>query len=371
LQLLTSRQRVLNALNHHGYDRLPVFYEATPEFNRALCRHLGVSEPGELDRLLGVDLHAVDPRYVGPELRTFEDGSREGLWGERYASIQHGTGAYREATYLPYAGVTRVTDLARFRLPSAEWYDYSDMQQACERLGEYAILCGGDTPDFINGIARCRGVEQVLLDIGNRDPVYLKLMEQRHEFLYTRLECCLRSAGSRIDIVALGEDYGSQRGLLISPRTFDRLFRPLLQQYIDLAHKYGARAMLHSCGSVRDLIPRFIDMGLDILDVVQVDAAGMSIRDLHREFYRYIAFHGSISVQSVLPFGTVADIRREVELRRELFSEGGLILGPTHQIQPMTPIENVLEIYRAAGSLGDMAGGQSQVRPIGAPPDST
>jgi uroporphyrinogen decarboxylase len=138
---------------------------------------------------------------------------------------------------------------------------------------------------------------------------------------------------------------------LISPRTFDRLFRPFMQAYFDLAHKYGARAMMHSCGSVRDLIPRFVDMGLDILDVVQVDAAGMSIRELHREFHGKIVLRGTMSVQSTLPFGSLDDVRREVALRQQLYADGGLIIGPTHAIQPLTPVGNVVEMYRAIGSL--------------------
>ena len=125
----------------------------------------------------------------------------------------------------------------------------------------------------------------------------------------------------------------------------------MTQEYIDLAHKYGAKAMMHCCGSVRGLIPRLIDMGLDILDVVQVDAAGMDISELHREYYGKIAFNGSMSVQSTLPFGTLEDVRREVALRQELFRDGGMVIGPTHAIQPLTPVENVIEMYRAIGSL--------------------
>ncbi len=350
--MLSSKERVIRALSYRGCDRLPVYYKATPEMDRDLKAFLDVSSTEELEVLLGVDLRTVAPCYVGPELRKFSDGSWEGLFGERYANMPYEDGTYPESVYLPYKDVTTVNELQHFRFPSADWYDYSEIGAQCARLSAYALVCGGaGIPDFINGIGRCRGVEQVLFDIACENSVYVMLMEKRHEFYYTMMERTLQAAGGAIDILALGEDFGSQRGLLISPETFDRLFAPYLQQYIDLAHKYGAKAMLHSCGSVRRLIPRFVDMGLDILDVVQVDADGMGIRELHREFYGHIAFRGTISVQSTLPFGTRADIRREVELRRELFRDGGLILGPTHQIQPKTPVENILEMYRAAGSL--------------------
>jgi uroporphyrinogen decarboxylase len=349
---MTSKERVLRALSYKGYDRLPTFYLSTPELDQELKSYLGVHDSDELDAVLGVDMKEVAPRYIGPELRTYEDGSWDGLFGERYANIPYEDGTYPEAVYLPFQGVTSVQELKQFRFPSADWYDYSDLTEQCRALADFAVVYGGaGTMDYMNGIARCRGVEQVLLDVATENPVYLALMERRHEFFYRGAEKALQAAGGLIDILALGEDYGSQRGLLISPRTFDRLFRPYLQQFIDLAHRYGARAMMHSCGSVRGLIPRFVDMGLDILDVVQVDAAGMDIRDLYREFYGKIVFRGSMSVQSTLPFGTQEDVRREVGLRQELFRDGGLIIGPTHQIQPRTPIENILEMYRAVGSL--------------------
>jgi len=108
---------------------------------------------------------------------------------------------------------------------------------------------------------------------------------------------------------------------------------------------------MHCCGSVRGLLPRLIDLGLDILDVVQVSAAGMELRSLHADFGRDLAFCGTMCVQKMLPKLTATEIAAEVELRRELFAAGGLILGPTHAIQPDTPIENILTMYRAAGSL--------------------
>jgi uroporphyrinogen decarboxylase len=349
---MTSKERVLSALAYRGCDRLPTFYQCTPEFDAELKSCLGATGDWELEAALGVDMKDVGPRYSGPERRTFSDGSWEGVYGERYNNLPYEHGTYPEAVYLPYAGITGLDELKKLRFPSADWHDYSTVKEQCERLSGYALACGdAGTPDFINGIARCRGVGQVLEDIGARDPVYLELMARRHEYCYGRMERTLQAAEGSIDILALGEDYGTQRGLLMSPRTFDSLFRPYLQQYIDLAHRHGARVMMHSCGSVRGLIPRFIDMGLDILDVVQVDAAGMDIRELHREFYGKIAFRGTISVQSTLPFGTREDVRREVALRQELFRDGGLICGPTHQIQPITPVENVLEMYRAIGSL--------------------
>jgi uroporphyrinogen decarboxylase len=349
---MNSKQRVLSALRREGYDRIPVKHEGTPEVNAELMAHFGIGDYADLLTILGDDFRYVAPAYIGPEMRRFPDGSWEGWWGERYNHISFGEGTYPEAVYLPYAKLTGVAELRSLRGPSPDWFDYSGVRAGCEAKSDYAVAFGSaGMPDFINGIARCRGVEQVLADIATEDPVYLALVEQRFEFFYEMAERTLQAAGGLIDIVHTGDDFGTQKGLLISPRKFDRLFADKYARLFGLVHRYGARTMMHSCGSVRQLIPRLIDVGLDILDVVQVGAAGMGIRELHAEFGDRLNFCGSMDVQATLPFGTVADVEAEVDLRLDLFRQGGMILGPTHAIQVGTPIENTLAMYRRAGSL--------------------
>jgi len=351
---MNSKERFYSALEYRGFDRMPTTYYGTPEINRDLMEYFGITEYEQLQLKLGDDFRNVSPRYTGPELKTFEDGSWEGLWGERYNYISFGHGSYPEAVYLPYKDVTEVEELEAFRFPSADWFDYSNIKEDCEKYGQY-VVCTGDAgvPDFMNGIARCRGVEQVLLDVGMEDPVFLALMERRFEFYYDMYTRVLEAGEGLIDVLCLGEDYGNQNGLMISPAKFDSMFAPYMKKLIDLAHRYGAKAMMHCCGSCRDLIPRFIEMGLDILEVVQVDAAKMNISELHREFFGKIAFCGSISVQNTLPFGTEEDVVREVELRKKLFGRGGMVIAPTHAIQAGTPVKNIIAMYRAIGSLSE------------------
>ncbi len=343
---MTRREIVLNALNYKGNDNMPAFYSATPEFNQKFENH--IKGKGKLD----LNYVRIEPVYCGPELKKYDDGSWEGIWGERYKNIPYQDGTYPESVFQPFRDIIDENELEKFRFPAPDWYDYSGIKQTCIDNKEYAVVFGGaGRVDLINGTARTRGVEQVLMDIATEDPVYLKLIEKRFTFFYGVFENVLKAAEGMIDIIYFGDDYGTQNGLLISPSMFKKIFRPYVKEFIALGHKYGAKAMMHSCGSVRELIPEFIDAGLDILDAVQVEAVGMDIKELHNEFYGKIAFHGSMSVQSLLPFGTVEDVRREVELRKELFKDGGMILGPTHAIQPNTPVENVLEMYKCNGSF--------------------
>jgi uroporphyrinogen decarboxylase len=324
--------------------------------------YFGVSSHEDLQLKLGDDFRSVEPVFVGPadrdrgydihEQRALADGSWPGLWGERYINYSFGGGTYPEACFLPFKDVEDVEQLRSFRFPSADWFDYSTIKAACEQYKDYVVYTGNaGVPDFINGTARCRGVEQVLLDIAVKDPVYLALIEQRFEFYYEVYRRVLEAGEGLVNVMCFGEDLGNQGGLMIGPKAYDELFAPKMKELFALAHRYGAQTMMHSCGSCRGLIPRLIELGLDILDVVQVDAAGMDITELHEHFYGKLAFCGSISVQHTLPHGSEDDVIREVELRKRLFAKGGMIIAPTHDIQVGTPIKNILAMYRTIGSL--------------------
>ena len=127
-----------------------------------------------------------------------------------------------------------------------------------------AIIAGGThVQDFINGVAFGRGVEHVLFDIAVEDPVYLYIVERRHRFYLAYIERILEAGKGRIDLVLCGDDFGSQRGLLISPTSFDKLFAAKKKELFDLVHSYGAKVTHHCCGSSRALIPRFIECGMD------------------------------------------------------------------------------------------------------------
>jgi len=351
---MNSRQRVLSAFERRGYDRIPVKHEATPEVNKTLMEHFGLSNLEQLLRVVGDDFRYVEPVYCGPELRTFPDGSVEGYFGERYKYAQFEAGRYLEACYLPFVGVDSLEKLDRSHFPSADWFDYSTIRRQAEALHEqgFAVCCGtaGDM-DFINGIARARGMEQVLMDLIDDDPVYLEIMRARFEFFYEVQRRTLEAAGGLIDFAHAGDDFGNQRGPMISPAVFERHFAPKYGKYFAMVHSYGARTMMHMCGCCEAFLPRLIELGLDVYDVVQPTTPSMDIAVLKERFGDRLTFCGSVCVQSTLAWGRPDDVQREVRRRLELFPKGGLFLGPTHAVQPGSPLENVLTMYRAAGSL--------------------
>jgi uroporphyrinogen decarboxylase len=351
---MTSRERVLGSLNRTGYDRIPIKHEGTPEVNAMLMKHFALSNYEQLLRVVGDDFRYVNPVYCGPELRTFPDGSTEGYWGERYAFQEYDGGKYLEAVYLPFAGVETLDQLDRSHFPSPDWFDYSTIREQCLAMREkgFAVCLGtaGDM-DFINGISRARGMEQVMLDLATDNEAYLAIMQARADFYCGIHERALQAAGGLIDITHCGEDLGQQLGPMISMTTFEKHFAPKYKRLFDIAHRYGARSMMHMCGCVEKFLPRLIELGLDIQDVVQPTTPEMDIAYLQEHYGGRLSFCGTMCVQTTLPFGTPQQVEREVLRRLRLFPKGGLFLGPTHAIQVGTPIENVLAMYRTAGSL--------------------
>jgi uroporphyrinogen decarboxylase len=179
---MTSKERVLNSLARKGYDRIPIKHVAEPEVNQQLMEYLGVSTALEVMDRVGDDFRYVEPAYIGPKLKVFEEDIEiddpgilleMGIRGETYKRVSFGAGTYNEATHLSFKDIPDTARLDELRRPSADWYDYSTVGAQCRKYSDYAIIGGwAGTLDLINGIARCRGVEQTLLDIATEDPAF-------------------------------------------------------------------------------------------------------------------------------------------------------------------------------------------------------
>jgi uroporphyrinogen decarboxylase len=349
---MTSKERVLTALNHKKPDRVPCGYVGTPEINQRLMEHFHTDSMDSVYENLGVDLRFIELDYQGPTLKTWPDGRFENFWGQIRKPVVNEAGTYFEAVEFPYAEFKTVEDVNNFRWPKVEWFDFSNIKEKCEKYSDYAVTFGSPAfMDLINGVAMGRGVEQVMFDIALDDPVGLACMDKRFECCYEMIESALKAADGLIDILWIGDDYGSQNGLLMNPVAWRKLFFPKVKAMCELGHKYGAKVMQHSCGSTRIIWPDLIEAGVDIYDTVQPEAAGMDAAELKKDFGDKMCFHGTISTQQTLPFGTPEDVAAEVKTRIETVgNDGGFIIAPAHNFQPDTPIENILALYETAQS---------------------
>ncbi len=152
-----------------------------------------------------------------------------------------------------------------------------------------------------------------------------------------------------------GTDFGAQNGPFISPRAYRDLFKPFHIEVNNWIHRNTAwKTFIHSCGSVRALIPDFLDAGFDILNPVQCSAAGMNPSELKKDFGDRVAFWGGgVDTQRTLPFGTPDEVRKEVAERLKIFGTGGgYIFNTTHNVQARVPVENVLAMYETVRGSG-------------------
>ena len=196
-----------------------------------------------------------------------------------------------------------------------------------------------------------RDVEEWYISTVTRPSYVYKVFERQCQIALANLEKAHAVVGERIMVVRItGTDFGAQNGPFISPRTYRELYKPFHKAVNDWVHKHTTwKTFIHSCGSVRALIPDFIEAGFDILNPVQTSAAGMDARQLKRDFGDALVFWGGgVDTQQTLPFGTPEEVRREAKERIAIFaSGGGYVFNAIHNIQAGVPVENLLALFQA------------------------
>ena len=351
---MTSRERVRRAFEHRETDRVPCFYSAEREPTEALLRHFGITEVEELERILGTDTRSVGPRYVGPAPREWPDGSREGRYGgPRSRAVQSKYGIIGTPVYWPWADVERPEELAEKESWAGreEWWDYSTIPEQIAKLDaeqEYWLSVNAD-PASPQHVMMWRGEEKFMLDLALNPELAKALIKRQNEGMVEKAIKLLEAGGGRIDELSMGGDLGTQEGLFISVKMWREFFRDYyLEFYAEIVRRFGTRLAIfyHSCGSVYDMIPDLIDVGVRILNPIQVRAKKMEPRVLKEEFGGVLCFHGAIDIQHVLPHCTPDEVRRHTEETIGILGKGGgYVCGPNHAIQADTSVENILAVY--------------------------
>jgi uroporphyrinogen decarboxylase len=349
---MTPKQRVLDAINHKRTDRVPLDLWVTKEVMSKLCAHFQTDEADTVMKELGADIRLVEPQYVGPPLEESPAGMTKDIWGVTRRRVEYSDGSYLETEDYPLDGDISITDIEGYTWPDPDHYDYSVIPRSCEKYGDYAILNVGNRlnrTSVLKAAMYLRGMQQLMMDMALNPPLVEALLEKISDYYLAHNERIFKAGEGLIDIFMMGDDFGTQKGLLISAEMFRRYFAPKLKEFAAQAKSYGMKVMLHSCGSVRELIPDIIEIGVDILNPVQTNAKNMIPEELKAEFGDRICFHGGLDIQHTLPFGTPEDVENEVKDRiRVLGENGGYILASTHNIQTDTPVENILTMYETA-----------------------
>ncbi|MBN1589024.1 MAG: hypothetical protein JW888_05885 [Pirellulales bacterium] len=363
--MMDARERVALTLAHQEPDRIPIDCWTTSVVDEKLLRHYGFSTREELLQHFDVDFRYVEgPKYVGPAPAVHDDGSIEDHWGVPRVLVEvdaddGAKASYREVLDFPLRGAQNVDELKNYpKWPSPDWFDYECVAQQvadAQATGKVVVFMG----DRMNRCAQLkpamylRGVDQIFYDLALEPDIAEYLFRRIADFYLEYARRTLEAAGGRIDILMLGDDFGTQKGPFMSPDMWRKFLRPGFQAFVELGHQHGTKVAHHSCGSIKAIIPDLIDCGLDILNPLQPDVVDMDHAELKQTFGDKLCFHGSMSIQKTLPFGTPDDVRNEVRKRFEtLGPQGGFIYCTAHNIQADTPIENIEALFEAYQTLG-------------------
>ena len=239
-------------------------------------------------------------------------------------------------------------------MPSPDDYDYGAVTRQCEVYADYAIVSGGaGLPDVINATGMIRNMEQVMIDLITDDPAFLRYVERKSLILLEVTRCTLEAADGAIDVLWMGEDLGTQRGPLVSPKLFRKHIKPWHARFAALGGEVGIPVAIHSCGSSSWAFDDFCEIGIGVVDTLQPEAKNMAPAYLKERYGDRLAFHGCISTAGPLAYGTVDEVVANVrETLAVMMPGGGYALSPTHQIQDNSPTENVVAMFEAAHEYG-------------------
>ncbi len=344
---MTPRERWLAVLQRKKPDRVPMDYWATAEANEKLCRHLGCDLPTALAKLHIDQPLSVGPNYVGPTFPADMD-----MWGLQYRTIDYGTGKYREPANTPLAQFETVEEIANhYRWPSADWFDFSIIPDQIKGQEHRPIRGGGSEPLLI--YKWLRGDEQAYCDFFEHPDILEYCLGKMFDLAYENTRRIFETIPGKVIITYVAEDLAGQQSLLVSRAHIHRFLLPGMKRMMELTKQHGSYVFHHSDGAIREIIPDLIAAGIEVLNPIQWQLPGMDREGLKRDFGNKVIFHGGVDNQETLPWGKVADVRREVEDNlRILGAGGGYILAPCHNIQAVSPPENVVALYDAGYALG-------------------
>ena len=347
-ETMTPKERWLAVLSRQTPDRIPMDYWGTPEITGKLLKYYGCQSYHDLMLELHVDYPvSTSPEYIGPPLSEGQD-----VFGIRYKNLEYGTGIYDEAVYAPLAQFNSVEEIDdNYRWPDPDWWDYNKIPDQLIGREEYPARGGGSEP-FLT-YKYLRGDEQAMIDILENPDIVEYCLGKLFDLAYENTVRIFETVPGKIMVTYVAEDMGGQNDLMFSPRHIKKYLFPGMKRMIDLTHQAGAKVFHHNDGNCSRILPDLIELGIDVLNPIQWRAVGMERETLKHKYGDQIVFHGAMDNQYTLPFGSSEEVRKEVHDNISILGEGGgYILAPCHNIQPITPIENIVAMYEEGYAVG-------------------
>lgn len=344
---MTSRERVLAALDHRETDRVPIAMVCggiNPPALRALDEYLisnrGIDAESYINSFLDVDEVWV----------TGEFGQELDMWGVVRKNISYGEGSYSEIIHHPLGVMNTLDEIRRYDFPRAGNMPVDEMAGKIKHLrrsGDRSIVLAN--ANLFETTWYMRGFENTFEDMMLRPDLVHFIMDKVTAFFAEYFYEILQRCHGDIDMVFTADDIGHQEGLLVSLDMWEEFIKPYHVRINEMIHDMGARVIYHTDGAVSEAVPGLIDMGIDVLQALQFSAAEMDPEHLKDNYGRSLSFEGGMCVQKVLPFGSMEEVRAECRrLISILGKNGGYLCGPSHFIQAGTPAENIAAFFDEA-----------------------
>jgi len=336
---MTSRERVMALFRGEIPDRVPVWLGADGGFWKKACVTYGTDVESIRGRLgddfrftnVGIGIPVTVPKDPRATVLSPFGVSRAGL-------------GYGQALRHPLAEAT-LKQVHGYRWPKAETVQYRIMADPAVKSRQFANL-GGTCATFWHDVIDLMGLDNLEIKMYDEPQVVDAVFQYVVDFQIAVNRCLFQNARHLIDIFWVPSDFGAQHGPMISPAMFQRFVAPHLRRYAILAHEFGLKIMLHSCGSIAPLLPTIVECGIDAIHPLQ-PCHGMDLAKIKADFGDQIILNGGIDAQHVLLEGTPAQVRPNTREVLDILKPGGRYIGgASHDnIVAETPVENVQAMF--------------------------
>lgn len=346
---MNNKERGLAPFRQQSMDRFPMWYGADPDFTKKLVTVLGArNEEDALYNVIDIDYKTIRPLYIGEPLKTYEDGSVDTIWGVRRNGYYYGMSVSH-----PMANFDTVKQVNEYRFPDPNDFNVGISKEQQDWAKNHCLI-GGSWAPFFHDSVELTGMEKFFVDMYINPYFATAIIEKCFEFYYELDRRTFELHGDIINMYFIGNDFGSQRQLLIPPDVWRKFYKPYLKKLIEQAKSYGCVTAAHSCGSIRSIIPDLIEIGVDAINPIQVNAENMSPLDLVREFGSDAVFFGGIDENHVLMNCSPQEVREETRRIIDILGKHGrYIVAPSHDyLIPEVPAENVAAMYDEAKKQG-------------------
>jgi uroporphyrinogen decarboxylase len=327
-----------------------MWYGGAPEVTDNIVSHLGASGSDDaLYDILGIDYKTIRPVYNGKPLEKFDDGSWMTEWGVVRAGLHWG-----QAVTHPLGGAESVADVDAWKgAPDPKDFIYRFTPEQEEWAKDYCVI-GGTWAPFFHDSIELMDMEEFFIKLYTHPAVAEAIIERCFEFYYELDRLVFEANPGKIDMYFIGNDFGSQRALLISPDMWRQFYKPRIAKLIAQARSHGCVTAIHSCGDIHNIIGDFIEIGVDAINPIQIGADNMRPEDLMAEFGADCVFFGGIDENEVLQYGTEDEVRAETRrIIDTLGKHGRYIVAASHDyLLPEIPAASIVAMFDEAKKYG-------------------